>query len=169
MPVDAATARLRFSSYRTETDAQGQAELTSVLPGTWELKVSKEGYSAHTEEIIIAEDGDTYVSVLLSGSSANDPDNPEPGATRLLGASPNPFRSSTTICFELKEPGSAQIEIFNLRGQLVKRLVAERQRKVSMRSVGTAAMSGRSTAPGIYLYKLQGDGVSLSGKMLRLN
>jgi len=170
MPVDAATARLRFSSYRTETDAQGQAELTSVLPGTWELKVSKEGYSAHTEEIIIAEDGDTYVSVLLSGSSANDPDNPEPGATRLLGASPNPFRSSTTICFELKEPGSAQIEIFNLRGQLVKRLGAERlQQGLNEISWDGRDASGRSTAPGIYLYKLQGDGVSLSGKLLRLN
>jgi hypothetical protein len=43
-----------------------------------------------------------------------------------IGVYPNPFSTQSTICFELKKPGNTRVEIFNLKGQLVKTLLHAR-------------------------------------------
>ncbi|HQQ67517.1 MAG TPA: hypothetical protein PLX77_01690, partial [Candidatus Cloacimonadota bacterium] len=40
----------------------------------------------------------------------------------LKGNSPNPFKTSTTITYKLREEAPVELEIFNIRGQLVKRM-----------------------------------------------
>jgi len=47
-----------------------------------------------------------------------------PAATRLVGARPNPFNPETTVVFDVARRGPVRLEIFDLRGRLVRRLVA---------------------------------------------
>jgi hypothetical protein len=45
-----------------------------------------------------------------------------PSSYSLLGNYPNPFNPSTNIKFVLKETGSVKIEVFDLKGALVKEI-----------------------------------------------
>ena len=55
------------------------------------------------------------------GVAADDPTIPD--VTVLNGNYPNPFSGSTAISFSLKETGNVSIDIYNMKGQLVKTLV----------------------------------------------
>ncbi len=45
-------------------------------------------------------------------------------ATALYPAAPNPFNPQTTLKFSLQKPGSVDLAVYNLKGELVKRLVS---------------------------------------------
>ena len=90
-----------------------------------------------------------------------------PRATRLLGNVPNPFNPLTEISFDLARAGRAQLDIFDLRGRLVTRLVDE------VLPVGTHTCrwdgrdaQGHGVASGAYLVRLRQGGVVQERKML---
>jgi len=79
-----------------------------------------------------------------------------PNNTVLKGNYPNPFNPSTTIAFELASNGFVTLEIFNVKGQIIKTLVND------YRSAGyyTIHWDGigdtkKEVGSGIYLYRLQ--------------
>ncbi|MCD4819473.1 MAG: leucine-rich repeat domain-containing protein [Candidatus Cloacimonetes bacterium] len=90
-----------------------------------------------------------------------------PQETILQSAYPNPFNPTTTIKFSVKENETAILEIFNLKGQLVKSYpvfsagnhLAEWNGKDN---------SGNKVSSGIYLYKLQSESTEQVHKMLML-
>jgi hypothetical protein len=94
-----------------------------------------------------------------------------PGAGgRVLPASPNPFRLSTSIRFELSEAASVRLEIFDLRGARVAVLM---ERDVLPAGGHAATWDGRDRAgrlspPGIYLVRLAAGGKSWVGRVVRL-
>ena len=45
--------------------------------------------------------------------------------TQLYGNYPNPFNPETTISFDLKDPSQVRLDIYNLKGQLICRLLDE--------------------------------------------
>ncbi|MDZ7371483.1 MAG: T9SS type A sorting domain-containing protein [candidate division KSB1 bacterium] len=69
---------------------------------------------------------------------------------------PNPFNPSTTITFNLKEPGRVQLSVFNLRGQLVKELVNE-ERVAGQYSVEWNGLDGNGlrVPSGLYFYSIR--------------
>jgi len=78
---------------------------------------------------------------------------------------PNPFNPMTMITFFLPEKGNVTLEIYNLKGQLVKRLIDEKM------SAGkhTIEWDGQNAASGIYLTRLiSGKQEIISKKMLLL-
>ena len=80
---------------------------------------------------------------------------------------PNPFGTSTTISFSLnntQHTKNALIEIYNIKGQLVKRLPIINH-QTSIKWNGTDE-SGKSVSNGIYFYKLINNKESLTKKML---
>ncbi|HET9251767.1 MAG TPA: S8 family serine peptidase [Candidatus Eisenbacteria bacterium] len=83
--------------------------------------------------------------------------------------SPNPFNPSTTIAFAVDHPGRVTLRIFDARGSLVRTLVNGRLDAGAYRSRwdGTSDHGAR-LASGIYLYRLDLDGRSLSRKMTLL-
>ncbi|PKN78693.1 MAG: hypothetical protein CVU48_07630 [Candidatus Cloacimonetes bacterium HGW-Cloacimonetes-1] len=82
---------------------------------------------------------------------------------------PNPFNPSTTIRYDVRSPEPVQINIYNLKGQLVKRLFAGSLSTGNHESVwdGTDDNS-RELSSGIYLCRITQGGGSQTLKMLLL-
>ena len=72
---------------------------------------------------------------------------------------PNPFNPTTTISYSLAEDNFVELEIFNVKGQLVKTLVAE-QKSAGMHSVEWNGKddNNKTVSSGIYFYKMQAGG-----------
>lgn len=82
---------------------------------------------------------------------------------------PNPFNPSTTIQFALPEACEVRLDVFNILGQLVRRLV-DTDMTAGFHSVvwDGRADDGRAVASGVYFYRLSAGEMSLSRKMLLL-
>ena len=79
-----------------------------------------------------------------------------PDHTRLLRSYPNPFNATTTIPYQLSEPGHVFIRVFNMRGQIVNTLI-DADQPAGFYSViwdGTNH-TGENVASGIYLYEME--------------
>ncbi len=80
---------------------------------------------------------------------------------------PNPFNPSTTIRYSLDEPGRVSLDIYNIKGQLVKNLYSG-DAEVGNHSViwNGKDNAGNTCASGVYFYKLRTSKTSLVQKML---
>ena len=87
----------------------------------------------------------------------------------LIGNYPNPFNPSTTIRYDLPHPENVRLEIFNVRGQIIKTLVNEPQEAGRHGVIwhGTDN-NGRAVTSGVYFYRLTTDSVSEIRRMLLL-
>ena len=99
---------------------------------------------------------------------SND-DNTLPEPINNLRNYPNPFNPTTTIAFNVKQPGKVTVNIYNLKGQLIKTLLNDYMLSGEHKVVwnGTDNL-GNNIGSGIYLYKLQLNGYSQTNKMLLL-
>jgi hypothetical protein len=89
--------------------------------------------------------------------------------TRLEGNYPNPFNPSTTIAFSIAETGNVNIQIYNVRGQLVKNLLNEDMVAGRHTAVWNGDdRYGNSVSSGIYFYRLQSGNSSEIKRMLLL-
>lgn len=91
-------------------------------------------------------------------------------STPLLSQNyPNPFNPTTTISFEIPNDAHVNLDIYNVRGQMVKRLV-NTQKAIGKHSVVWDGKDeqGRDCSSGIYYYRLKSHGLSHSQKMLLL-
>ncbi len=69
---------------------------------------------------------------------------------------PNPFNPETTIRYELPEPTEVVMIVYNLRGQLVRKLVNQKMEPGFHEIVWDARDdAGRSVPSGVYLYRIQ--------------
>ncbi len=97
--------------------------------------------------------------------------NPEPGIpaviTALNGNYPNPFNPETTISFSVKETSPVAIEIYNVKGQLVKTLVNEVKASGNHTVVWNGKdNNGRNVTSGVYFYKMNTGKFSSTKKMI---
>nr|HPH61728.1 FlgD immunoglobulin-like domain containing protein [Candidatus Syntrophosphaera sp.] len=79
--------------------------------------VSNDAFVFYVDDFSAHSDGGSLVS-------SDDPSVPAL-VTELQGNYPNPFNPETTISFSLKEAGPVTLDIYNVKGQLVRRLVDE--------------------------------------------
>ncbi len=87
--------------------------------------------------------------------------------TALLGNYPNPFRASTSIAYNLKDDGNVTIEIYNVKGQLVKTLFQGKAKAGSYKLTWNGDdQNGKSVSPGIYFYKLKSGSYTSTNKMI---
>jgi hypothetical protein len=69
---------------------------------------------------------------------------------------PNPFNPSTTIRFAMKEPAQVKLQIFNLRGELVRTLAnGEHKAGLHEKLWNGRDHTGNLAASGVYFYRLQ--------------
>ncbi|MCK4795745.1 MAG: T9SS type A sorting domain-containing protein, partial [Spirochaetes bacterium] len=80
---------------------------------------------------------------------------------------PNPFNPTTTISYALQEAGDVSLQIFNIKGQLVKTLVDEK-RETGNHSVVWAGKDNndRKVASGVYFYRINAGEFTDMKKML---
>lgn len=92
---------------------------------------------------------------------------PVPKQYALYENHPNPFNPSTTIRFQLKEDGQVQIYIYNIRGQLVFKLVDENRHRGTHTVIWEGLDSRNLPAPsGMYVYTMEVNGFKAHRKML---
>ncbi len=99
--------------------------------------------------------------------TARDMDNMVPPELTLGQNYPNPFNPSTTISYQLPASGPVRLDIYNVRGQLVRTLI-DAEQEAGYHSVvwnGTDN-AGQSVASGIYFYRLSSPAQTLGKRML---
>ncbi|HPR17973.1 MAG TPA: C25 family cysteine peptidase, partial [Candidatus Cloacimonadota bacterium] len=83
---------------------------------------------------------------------------------------PNPFNPTTSISFEIAEANNVELEIYNVKGQLVKTLVKE-EKPAGVYTLEWSGQDnhGRRVASGLYFYRLRcADKIVDTKKMLLL-
>jgi len=95
------------------------------------------------------------LDIDISGlTGASDPSIPQLVST-LSQNSPNPFNPSTRIDYNLAESGNVTLEVFNVKGQLVKTLVNTRLAAGDHNVIWNGRdNSGLPVSSGVYFYKL---------------
>ncbi len=89
--------------------------------------------------------------------------------TSLNGNYPNPFNPETTISLSLKDTAPVKVEIFNLKGQLVKTLVNETLPAGNHNLVWKGVDNhGKAVSSGVYFYKMSTGKYSSTKKMIMM-
>jgi len=81
---------------------------------------------------------------------------------RLEQNYPNPFNPSTTIRYQVKDPGLVKLTVFNLLGQVVQELVNEEQ----ITGTYSASFNASFLASGFYFYRLEVNDFVSTRKMM---
>jgi hypothetical protein len=86
-------------------------------------------------------------------------DGPTPADLYLSQNYPNPFAASTTIEYNVPEPGAVEVRVYTVAGRLVRTLGTDAERVGVGRVIwdGTDE-AGRRLAPGVYFYRVQAGG-----------
>jgi hypothetical protein len=92
-------------------------------------------------------------------------DGPRPSDI-LLQNTPNPFKSSTRIAFSMERAGRVKLQVFDVKGRLVRVLIDEmREPRSYVEAWDGKDDNGRSVAAGVYFYRLELPGSSAVKKM----
>jgi hypothetical protein len=104
----------------------------------------------------------------LDAVATSDTSAPTPALTLAQNA-PNPFNPVTRIDYSLAAPGTVKLAVYDLRGRLVRTLANEEEGPGAhnIEWNGTDD-SGRPVASGVYLYRLDAAGSSLTRKCLMM-
>jgi len=76
----------------------------------------------------------------------------EPEQFTLFQNYPNPFNPTTTITFNLTEPSSVTLKVYNVLGQEVAALLDRQQMEDGMQEID---FSANALASGVYFYRLE--------------
>jgi len=99
----------------------------------------------------------------------DDPIAPEPGKLILHQNYPNPFNPSTTISYNLPKTGSVRLDIYNIKGQLVRTLVNDHKTAGSHSVIWDGKDdNGRAASTGVYFYRMVTPDKVLTNKMLMM-
>jgi len=117
----------------------------AVYDGGWESEMSNNAFIMHTD-----------TNDLL-----------KPVTTELTGNYPNPFNPTTTISFSTKAAGFVSVNIYNMKGQLVKKLV-EGNLEAAYHNILWDGRddSNKTVSSGIYFYKMKTTDYSATQKMI---
>jgi hypothetical protein len=115
--------------------------------------------------------GDYDQGKFVGPATVHEPDVPPSGSISTGKVFPNPVAASgsanTIIGFELKDEQLVNIEIFNIKGQKIKTLAHKKMSKGSQQVYWDCTDSStQKVSSGIYLYRISGKDMALSGKIL---
>ncbi len=165
--------------YSMSVDLSGKIYVSSLTNGvymssnngsTW-TSLGMSGYGISAMMVNPSSD-DVYVGTKegqvykISGNSGvtdvGDNDNSTPTEYKLAQNYPNPFNPSTTIEFAVRTAGMYTLKVYNTLGQEVANLV-ENELASGLHKV---TFDASKLASGMYVYKLSGNNVNFSKKMI---
>jgi len=87
--------------------------------------------------------------------------------TKLFPPAPNPFSRKTTICYTLAKEGRVTIEVLDISGKLIRRLVNGKERPGRYLIIWDGKDSwGRKVASGIYILRFISDDYRINRKLI---
>ena len=121
-----------------------------------------DGYSLESLVRIEFLPGSSWVGVDGPGRTPSPLD-----ASHLFQNRPNPFSPETHIAFELPLGGRAELQIYDVRGRLIRTLL-DAKRPAGLQSVRWDGRdeTGRAVASGVYFYSLTAPGVDENRRMI---
>jgi len=152
-----------------ESTAEGPTELEIILydfagedmMGTWDLYI----LDAFSDGGHMVTDG----TVNFGVASGTDADDGLSIPTVLKGNYPNPFNPVTTIAYSLKENSDVNLEVYNVKGQLVRTLISDNV-AAGPHTIEWNGMddSRNRVTSGVYYYKLNAGDYTSTKKMILL-
>ncbi len=145
-----------FRIYRSETEdfVPSPENLVHItIESSW-LDTVEEGWMYHYK--IAAVDHTGNESTAASPGQVTGDDLPAiPGSYALYQNAPNPFNPTTVIRFDLPEDAEVRLCIFNVKGELIAKIVDRRMKRGSKEVTWDARdKHGRKVSSGIYFYRL---------------
>ncbi len=120
-------------------------------------------YKPASKEAYLQERSKMINLMANSGSDTND----APSSSIIGSNYPNPFNPTTTICFSVPEASKVEMDIYNIKGQKVKRLVNDDyprgNHKVQWHGIND---TGKHVSSGVYFYRLKVNGKSIGVKKM---
>ncbi len=160
-------AEISAGNFTTFSNENGEFNL-EVIVGTYDVVCYLEGYEITIMEDVIVNLGETTIInfILDPAVSIDDILNAK---DFQLSNYPNPFNPTTTISFNLPEPGKVKLEIYNIKGQKVKTLLNSTTVPGAYKCIwnGKDEM-GKSVSSGQYVIKLQQSGNETAKKIMML-
>lgn len=102
----------------------------------------------------------------ISSTPSSDIEN-LPKVTTLKGNYPNPFNPVTNICFSLKETTPVTLDIYNVKGQLVKQVIKNVMPAGNHNVIWNGKdQNNKTVASGVYFYRMQTNKYTSTRKML---
>jgi hypothetical protein len=115
------------------------------------LKTREEGEDLVIDNLYVK---DYPVIVQVSGKSVSDVQSDFTGIPdkyRLHQNYPNPFKSKTTIMYELKENAQVSLKVYNIFGQIVETLVND----YKITGVYSVLWNASNVSSGLYFYRIE--------------
>ncbi len=110
--------------------------------------------------------GEIMLRAIVQYYSDNDDDS-IPALKLAASNYPNPFNPETTISYSVPKSGAASLKVYNLKGQVIRTLVS------SVMEAGNYSVvwngkddNGNAVSSGVYFYRLDNDGQTVTRKML---
>jgi flagellar hook assembly protein FlgD len=104
----------------------------------------------------------------MSSTDSDDPQTPVL-ETALHGNYPNPFNPETIISYSLKEAGPVTIEVYNIKGQLVRTLVDETKHTGNHTVLWNGLdKNNRPVSSGVYFFRMRSGRFSSTRKMIMM-
>ncbi|MDD3104360.1 MAG: FlgD immunoglobulin-like domain containing protein, partial [Candidatus Cloacimonetes bacterium] len=159
-----------LSGFRVYRNGDLRAELSDPAQRQYTDAIDKSGYYSYyitaMYGLLESDPGDEvlcYIEVVDTEDLLNPPDQ----FSMLL--SPNPFYGHTTLRYFVPKAGLVKIDIYNLKGQLVKSLVNEAKRHGKHEAIWDGCdQAGNRVSGGLYFARLQANGRSLKSKVIKL-
>ncbi|WP_044279130.1 carboxypeptidase regulatory-like domain-containing protein [Candidatus Cloacimonas acidaminovorans] len=148
------------------TNSAGAYSLALSI-GTYSVTASAAGYQPRTiDGVVVLPNQNTTLNFVLD-PVANEDEYLPAVSTELIGNYPNPFNPETTIAYSIKDRCKVRLEVYNLKGQLVRTLVNEEKANGHYKAVFNAKdEKGNTLSSGIYFYRLQAGNYISTRKML---
>ncbi len=157
----------RYAPLVDDLDGDGKVELILISDNrdvlVWNFDASSDNGKNRGRFLLDNLNSNTYHSTPMP-TAVDIPPDLLPDRVQLAQNYPNPFNPTTTINFELPRKEHVSLDIFNILGQRVGRLIDETMPAGSH----TVTFDGSSFASGVYLYQLTTGKTKLSKKMVMI-
>jgi len=133
------------------------------------VTASHPNYQSQTQEGVLVQVGLTTTLNFFLQETAIQDDNIPVVRTELLGNTPNPFNPETIIYYNIKESTPLKINIYDMKGQLVKTLIDEVKTPGHYKVVWDGKDNhNQPVSSGVFFYQMQCKNYSCTKKMLLL-
>lgn len=163
----------RLDHYNLYRDGQMVMQIPAIEENFTDFGLEPGSYQYTVSALFMIEGIEPYesdssepfeVEIIPTGAGQ---DNAAECQTAMQGCFPNPFNPETRIRFSLHQAADVRLDIYNVRGQLVRTLVNQRLDAGNHSAIWSGRNDrGQSVSSGIYFCRFTGGGVSQTHKLM---